>query len=182
MRGILRSSRTSCDGPAGLGRVADVVQLQRLALGPGEPRQAAELVADLLAGRVQLLEPVAGAVPGGAADEHAPGRQPHLAHGAAGEVADGLDGGGQDPVAGVGLALHGGVGQFLVGRVGQRRQAAAAQPPGRAHPEQVSSRAWLATMTRPLRSSTHADAVASSTSASDRSTLDVRISHYRGTL
>ena len=92
-------------GPVEAERVADVVQLQRLALGPGQAGQAlAELVVDLLAGRVQLLEPVAGAVPGRAADEHLAGRQPHLAHGAAGEVADCLDGGGQDLVAGVGLA------------------------------------------------------------------------------
>src|SRR5215213_6049992 len=64
----------------------------------------AELVGDGLAGVVQLLEPVAVAVPGGAADQHPAGRQPHLAHGAAGEVADGLDGRGQHLVAGVGLA------------------------------------------------------------------------------
>jgi hypothetical protein len=195
-------------GPVEAVGVAQVLQQQRLALGPGQPGQAlADLVVDLLAGRVQLLEPVAAAVPGRAADEHVAGRQPHLAHAAAGEVADGLDRGGQDLVAGAGLAdeleheleeaalvlgalhlgqvadhgdgqlgaaapvpdqrqvpgapdqlagedahpagvdlaavqpldqhlLHGRAGQLLVGRIGQRRQRAAAQPAGGAHPEQ----------------------------------------------
>jgi hypothetical protein len=107
---------------------------------------------------------------------------------------------------------HGGAGQLLVGRVGQRGQAAAAQPPGRAHPEQLLE-GPLATMIRPPRSSRHAGAAASSTSASDRSTpavplrqrrvdwrpfvpiphppqsgvsatctLDIRIGHYRASL
>jgi hypothetical protein len=45
-------------GPVEPARLADVLQQQRLALGPGEPGQAlAQLVVDLLAGHVQLLEP-----------------------------------------------------------------------------------------------------------------------------
>src|SRR4029453_3778962 len=79
----------------------DVVKGLRPAFGPCKAGQAlAKLVVDLLAGGVQLLEPVARAVPGRAADQHLAGRQPHLAHGAAGEVADGLDGAGRGPPPG----------------------------------------------------------------------------------
>jgi hypothetical protein len=71
--------------------VADVGEQLRLAGGPRQAGQAlAALVVELLAGGVELLEAVATEVPGEAADQHLPGRQPHLPHPATGEVADGL--------------------------------------------------------------------------------------------
>jgi hypothetical protein len=103
-QGLLDAGPPGRAGPVEAGRVAHVGEQVGLAGGRGQAGQAGPaLVAQVLAGRPELVEAVAGVVPGRAGDQDVAGRQPDLAHGAAGEVADGLHGRGQDGVRVLGL-------------------------------------------------------------------------------